>query len=77
MLHERGVDTIAYDLDPPDASTLANAFAFRPFATVRRADGASLFAADRSFEPRIDAAERDELHAHWERRVALVREAGL
>ena len=46
MLHERGVDTIAYDLDPPDASTLANAFAFRPFATVRRADGASLFAAD-------------------------------
>ena len=46
MLHERGVDAIAYDLDPPDASTLANAFAFRPFATVRRADGASLFAAD-------------------------------
>ena len=46
MLLERKVDAMAYDLDPPDPSTLTNGFAFRSFATVHKADGASLFQAD-------------------------------
>ena len=46
MLQERGVDAVAYDLDPPDPEVLTNGFAFRPFTTVHKADGISLFQTD-------------------------------
>ena len=62
----------------PDSAVLGAAYlAGRAIGIWTDEDVEALFAADRSFEPGIDGAERDELRAQWERRVALVREAGL
>jgi len=74
MLRERGVDVLAYDVEPPDEASLNNGFAYRPFTEVRQGD-ASLFATDDSLARRTlllvwpgqaDVGPRDEAESGWE-----------
>ena len=69
MLEERKADVIAYDIDPPVASTLSNGFAFRQFANVHKGDAATLFATQPELAQRVlllvwpgqaDVGPRDE-----------------
>jgi hypothetical protein len=74
MLEERGVDVLAYDLEPPDPATLLNGFAFRPFCDVKQGDP-SLFFTQPDLASRTlllvwpgqdDVGPHDEPRASWE-----------